>query len=289
MSFHRPAWHVLTFSRICKRVENRFLWQTQCFGVVVQRWIAFFVAGKALWRLPSSLCLAGATFGEDPSCLECYFASQVPYFEYFIFYILHSGAFQLPVGPSVDSLCHPWLNIPTTTTTSTTYTTSTIKTTKTSTTTTTSSTTITSATTTTTTPTYHYHCHYHNFHYHYYHLPLPLPLPRPISLPLPLPLPLPALTMQCAKGHHHSGRHMTGDTWRETRRRQDRRGGHQNSGRQMKGDKAQTRPERRTPPLRETNEGRQGTDKTGEADTATQGNTWWETRHRQDRRGGHHH
>jgi len=41
----------------------------------------------------------------------------------------------------------------------------------------------------------------------------------------------------------------------------------------MKGDKAQTRPERRTPPLRETHDGRQGTDKTGEADTATQGNT----------------
>ena len=31
----------------------------------------------------------------------------------------------------------------------------------------------------------------------------------------------------------------------------------------MKGDKAQTRPERRTPPLRETHEGRQGTDETG--------------------------
>ena len=43
--------------------------------------------------------------------------------------------------------------------------------------------------------------------------------------------------------------------------------------RQMKGDKAQTRPERRTPPLRETNEGRQGTDKTGEADTTKQGDT----------------
>ena len=44
-------------------------------------------------------------------------------------------------------------------------------------------------------------------------------------------------------------------------------------GRQMKGDKAQTRPERQTPPLREThdNGGRQGTDKTGEADTTTQG------------------
>ena len=57
----------------------------------------------------------------------------------------------------------------------------------------------------------------------------------------------------------------------------------------MKGDQAQTRPERRTqplrethegrqgtdrtPPLRETHEGRQGTDKTGEADTTTQGDT----------------
>jgi len=44
-----------------------------------------------------------------------------------------------------------------------------------------------------------------------------------------------------------------------------------NEGRQMKGDKAQTRPERRTPPLRETHEGRQ-----------MKGN-------RQDQRGGHHH
>ena len=44
-------------------------------------------------------------------------------------------------------------------------------------------------------------------------------------------------------------------------------------GRQMKVDKAQTRPERRTPPLRETHEGRQGTDKTGEADTTAQGDT----------------
>ena len=48
-------------------------------------------------------------------------------------------------------------------------------------------------------------------------------------------------------------------------------------GRQMKGDKAKTRPKRRTPPLRETYEDRQmkgeGTDKTGEADTTTQGDT----------------
>ena len=43
--------------------------------------------------------------------------------------------------------------------------------------------------------------------------------------------------------------------------------------RQMERDKVQTRPARRTPPLRETHEGRQGTDKTGEADTTTQGDT----------------
>ena len=51
-----------------------------------------------------------------------------------------------------------------------------------------------------------------------------------------------------------------------------------NEGRQIKGDKVQTRSERRTPPLRETHEGRQmkgdkGTDKTSEADTTTQGDT----------------
>ena len=58
---------------------------------------------------------------------------------------------------------------------------------------------------------------------------------------------------------------------RPERRTPPRRETHE--GRQMMGDKAQTRPERRTPPLRETNEGRQGTDKTGEADTTTQGDT----------------
>jgi len=42
-------------------------------------------------------------------------------------------------------------------------------------------------------------------------------------------------------------------------------------GRQMKGNKAQTRPARRIPPLRETHKGRQGTDETGAADTTTQG------------------
>ena len=71
----------------------------------------------------------------------------------------------------------------------------------------------------------------------------------------------------------HEGRQIKGDKaqTRPERRTPPLKGTRE--GRQMKGDKAQTRPERRTPPLRETHEGRQGTDKTGEADTATQGNT----------------
>ena len=62
----------------------------------------------------------------------------------------------------------------------------------------------------------------------------------------------------------HEGGQMKGE---------DRRGGHHHSGRHMKGDKAQTRQERRTPPLRETHERRQM--KGDKAQT--------------DRRGGHHH
>ena len=71
----------------------------------------------------------------------------------------------------------------------------------------------------------------------------------------------------------HEGRQMKGDKaqTRPDRRTPPLRETHE--GRQMKGDKAQTRPERRTPPRRTTHEGRQGTDKTGEADTTTQGDT----------------
>ena len=75
----------------------------------------------------------------------------------------------------------------------------------------------------------------------------------------------------------HEGRQMMGDKaqTRPARRTPPLRETHE--GREMKGDKAQTRPERRTSPLRETHEGRQmkekGTDKTGEADTTTQGDT----------------
>jgi len=65
----------------------------------------------------------------------------------------------------------------------------------------------------------------------------------------------------------------------------------------MKGDKAQTRPERRTPPLREPHEGKQM--KGHKAQTRPErrtpplrrhmkGDKGRETRHRQDRRGEHH-
>ena len=86
---------------------------------------------------------------------------------------------------------------------------------------------------------------------------------------------------------HDDGRQIKGDKaqTRPARRTPPLRETHE--GRQMKGDKAQTRPERRTPPLRETHEGKQlkgdtcrethegkqGTDKFGEADTTTQGDT----------------
>ena len=36
------------------------VWQAQYFCVVVRRWVAFFVAGAALWRPPSSFCVAVA-------------------------------------------------------------------------------------------------------------------------------------------------------------------------------------------------------------------------------------
>ena len=66
---------------------------------------------------------------------------------------------------------------------------------------------------------------------------------------------------------------MKGDKARTRPERRTPPLGEKHEGRQMKGDKAQTRPERRTPPLRETHEGKQGRDKTGEADTTTQGDT----------------
>ena len=61
------------------------------------------------------------------------------------------------------------------------------------------------------------------------------------------------------------------DTPSNKGKQEELKGESRGEGRQMKGDKAQTRPARRTPPPRETNEGRQGTDKTREADTTTPG------------------
>ena len=50
-------WHSNVFSY---SVKNRFVWQGQYFCVVFRRWVAFLVAGAALWWPPSSFCVAGA-------------------------------------------------------------------------------------------------------------------------------------------------------------------------------------------------------------------------------------
>ena len=44
----------------CKRVESRFVWQAQYFCIVFRRCVAVVVAGAALWRPPSSFCVASA-------------------------------------------------------------------------------------------------------------------------------------------------------------------------------------------------------------------------------------
>jgi hypothetical protein len=49
-------WHSNMFHNVSKVV---FMWQAQYFCVVFRRWVAFFVAGTALWRTPLSFCMHG--------------------------------------------------------------------------------------------------------------------------------------------------------------------------------------------------------------------------------------
>ena len=49
------SWHSHVSANGSKIV---FLWEAQCFRVVLKRWVAFFVPGTGLWRLPSSFCMA---------------------------------------------------------------------------------------------------------------------------------------------------------------------------------------------------------------------------------------
>ena len=65
----RQAWHFVTFSCVCKRVESHFVWQVQYFCVVFRRWVAFFVAGAELWRPPSSFWVEGAAL--RMCCIAC--------------------------------------------------------------------------------------------------------------------------------------------------------------------------------------------------------------------------
>ena len=63
MSFRVAALHFVIFSRVCKSVERRFVWQKQYFCAVVIRWVAFFVAGAALSRCVAACFLQIALSG----------------------------------------------------------------------------------------------------------------------------------------------------------------------------------------------------------------------------------
>ena len=63
MSFRVAALHFVIFSRVCKSVERRFVWQKQYFCAVVIRWVAFFVAGAALSRCAAACFLQIALSG----------------------------------------------------------------------------------------------------------------------------------------------------------------------------------------------------------------------------------
>ena len=65
--------HSYSFWRVCKNVERRFcvtgailLWS---FMQGFRRWVACLVAGAALWRPPSSFCVAGAAL---QTCRACF-------------------------------------------------------------------------------------------------------------------------------------------------------------------------------------------------------------------------
>ena len=57
-----------------KSVESRFVWQAKYFCKVFRKRVAFSVAGAALWRPPSSFCVAGTTL---QTCrVECFCESH---------------------------------------------------------------------------------------------------------------------------------------------------------------------------------------------------------------------
>ena len=58
--FAWQAWRFVTFSCVCKRVERHFVWQAQYFCDIFRQWVGILVAGAALWRPPSSFCMASA-------------------------------------------------------------------------------------------------------------------------------------------------------------------------------------------------------------------------------------
>ena len=64
-------WHSHMFHNVSKIVLRDM---AQYFRVVFRRWGAFFGAGTALWRTPSSFCVAGVAV--QTCCLACFFCES---------------------------------------------------------------------------------------------------------------------------------------------------------------------------------------------------------------------
>ena len=78
---------ILTCLQTCRK---SFVWQAHCFCKVFSRSVAFFVAGAALWRPPSSFRVAGASL---QTCRGACCTLHTPYFTLytsrFTFHTLH--------------------------------------------------------------------------------------------------------------------------------------------------------------------------------------------------------
>ena len=85
--FAGQVWHLMTFSCVCKRVSHvsanvsANVWKVFCVaGAILSSFSEdelHFLASAALWRPPTSYCVAGAAFGSDPSCVDFCAASAI--------------------------------------------------------------------------------------------------------------------------------------------------------------------------------------------------------------------
>ena len=103
-------WHSNMFHNVSKVV---FVWQAQYFCVVFRRWVAFFVAGTALWRTPLSFCMHGrcSIWWWSVACgmlfpLTLYTWHSRLYTLHFALHTLHSTPHSTLY--TLHSTLHPW-------------------------------------------------------------------------------------------------------------------------------------------------------------------------------------